>query len=140
MDWLINNRGTGDDSERLEEVTSQNLEAMTSTSEGMVVLFCKFIFEKNQEINLINYKNNIYLIISDDTDSRKAENLLEVMEQIDDDVAKHGIQFVKCSEEGAAEQYGVARLPSLVFFKNDLPSLYEGMHPYTILLYMQESK
>ena len=50
------------------------------------------------------------------------------MEQIDDDVAKHGIQFVKCSEEGAAEQYGVARLPSLVFFKNDLPSLYEGMH------------
>ena len=54
------------------------------------------------------------------------------MEQIDDDVAKHGIQFVKCSEEGAAEQYGVARLPSLVFFKNDLPSLYEGMHPYTM--------
>ena len=68
------------------------------------------------------------MIISDDTDSRKAENLLEVMEQIDDDVAKHGIQFVKCSEEGAVEQYGVARLPSLVFFKNDLPSLYEGMH------------
>ena len=62
------------------------------------------------------------------------------MEQIDDDVAKHGIQFVKCSEEGAVEQYGVARLPSLVFFKNDLPSLYEGMHPYTMLLYMQESK
>ena len=50
------------------------------------------------------------------------------MEQIDDDVAKHGLAFVKCSEEGAAEQFGVARLPSLVFFKNDLPSLYEGMH------------
>lgn len=48
------------------------------------------------------------------------------MEQIDDDCAKRGIQFVKVNEEGAAEQYGVARLPSLVFFKNDLPSLYEG--------------
>lgn len=65
--------------------------------------------------------------ISDDADSRKAENLLEVMEQIDDDCAKRGIQFVKVSEEGAAEQFGVARLPSLVFFQNDLPSLYEGI-------------
>ena len=62
----------------------------------------------------------------DDVDSRKAENLLEVMEQIDDDCAKRGIHFVKVSEDGAAEQFGVARLPSLVFFKNDLPSLYEG--------------
>ena len=50
------------------------------------------------------------------------------MEQIDDDCAKRGIQFVKVSEEGAAEAFGVARLPSLVFFQNDLPSLYEGMH------------
>ena len=64
---------------------------------------------------------------ADDVDSRKAENLLEVMEQIDDDCAKRGIHFVKVSEDGAAEQFGVARLPSLVFFKNDLPSLYEGM-------------
>lgn len=62
----------------------------------------------------------------DDVDSRKAENLLEVMEQIDDDCAKRGIQFVKVSEHGAAEQFGVARLPSLVYFRNELPSLYEG--------------
>ena len=50
------------------------------------------------------------------------------MEQIDDDCAKRGIHFVKVSEDGAAEQFGVARLPSLVFFKNDLPSLYEGTY------------
>ena len=48
------------------------------------------------------------------------------MEQIDDDCAKRGIHFVKVSEDGAAENFGVARLPSLVFFKKDLPSLYEG--------------
>ena len=53
------------------------------------------------------------------------------MEQIDDDCAKRGIQFVKVSEEGAAEAFGVARLPSLVFFQNDLPSLYEGMHVHS---------
>ena len=57
----------------------------------------------------------LHIYLSDDTDSRKVVNLLEVMEQIDDDCTKRGIRFVKVSEEGAAEQYGVARLPSLVF-------------------------
>ena len=82
----------------------------------------KFKFRKTNKKNLSN--RNIFF--ADDVDSRKAENLLEVMEQIDDDCAKRGIHFVKVSEDGAAEQFGVARLPSLVFFKNDLPSLYEG--------------
>ena len=41
LDWLINNRNVGDDSERLEEVSGSTLEGMTSTSEGIVVLFCK---------------------------------------------------------------------------------------------------
>ena len=71
----------------------------------------------------------LHYLLSDDADSRKAENLLEVMEQIDDDCAKRGIAFVKVSEEGAAEQHGVARLPSLVFFKSDLPTVYEGIVP-----------
>ena len=43
LDWLINNRNVGDDSERLEEVSASTLEGMTSTSEGIVVLFCKII-------------------------------------------------------------------------------------------------
>ena len=73
----------------------------------------------------------LFVCFLDDAESRKAENLLEVMEQIDDDCAKRGIQFVKVSEEGAAEAFGVARLPSLVFFQNDLPSLYEGMHVHS---------
>jgi hypothetical protein len=68
-----------------------------------------------------------WCFLLDDTESRKAETLLEIMEQIDDDCAKRGIHFVKVSEDGAAEKNGVARLPSLVFFKNDLPSLYEGI-------------
>ena len=41
LDWLINNRNVGDDAERLEEVNAKTLEGMVSTSEGIVVLFCK---------------------------------------------------------------------------------------------------
>ena len=42
LDWLISNRNVGDDSERLEEVTIVALEGMTSTKDGIVVLFCEF--------------------------------------------------------------------------------------------------
>jgi hypothetical protein len=41
LDWLINNRAIGDDAERLEEVNAKTLEAMTGSTEGIAVLFCK---------------------------------------------------------------------------------------------------
>lgn len=88
----------------------------------LLTLVCSSSNSENRPKKLVKSKH----FFADDVDSRKAENLLEVMEQIDDDCAKRGIHFVKVSEDGAAEQFGVARLPSLVFFKNDLPSLYEG--------------
>ncbi len=121
LEWLIANRKIGDDDEKLEEVDANSLEAMVSSSEGIVVLFCKRL-KKAKKMS----KKPKIIIFADDADSRKAENLLEVMEQIDDDCARRGIQFVKVSEEGVADSYGVARLPSLVFFKSDLPSVYEG--------------
>ena len=67
-------------------------------------------------------------MITDDPESRKAEELLESLESIDDDCDTRGIHFVKVSEEGAEEEYGVQRLPKLVYFQNSLPTLYEGQY------------
>ena len=53
---------------------------------------------------------------------------MESLESIDDDCDTRGIHFVKVSEEGAEEEYGVQRLPKLVYFQNSLPSLYEGQY------------
>ena len=41
LDWLISNRATGDEAERLEEVTLSALEGMTSSKDGIAVLFCE---------------------------------------------------------------------------------------------------
>ena len=53
LDWLINNRATGDDGVRLEEVTLTALEGMVSTKEGIAVLFCKY--HLLYELNLNRY-------------------------------------------------------------------------------------
>ncbi len=63
---------------------------------------------------------------SDDPDSRKLEQLLEKMETIDDDCSKRDISFLKTSEKEAIETFGIGKLPSLVFFKQEIPNLYEG--------------
>jgi hypothetical protein len=48
------------------------------------------------------------------------------METIDDDCSKRDISFVKTAEQEAVEAYGITKLPALVFFKQDIPNLYEG--------------
>ena len=58
MDWLISNRNVGDDSERLEEVTATALEGMTSSKEGLAVLFCKTFSMNNFEEFSIRSKSH----------------------------------------------------------------------------------
>ena len=58
---------------------------------------------------------------------------MEVMEDIDDDCDVHGVHFVKISDPAAAYQHGVSSLPTLVYFKNKVPNVYDGKHS-TILM------
>ena len=51
---------------------------------------------------------------------------MEILETIDDDCDVHGVHFVKISDPAAAYHFGVSSLPSLVYFKNRLPSVFEG--------------
>ena len=54
------------------------------------------------------------------------ENILENMETIDDDCDVHGVHFVKISDPAAAYHYGITTLPTLVYFKNSVPNLFDG--------------
>ena len=53
------------------------------------------------------------------------------METIDDDCSSRDISFVKTSEQEAIDAYGISKLPALVFFKQDIPNLYEGNLEYS---------
>ena len=66
----------------------------------------------------------------DDPDSRKVEQLLETLESIDDDCAAREIHFVKFADDEENKEhdrrFGIANLPKLIYFKNNLPNMYEG--------------
>jgi len=47
------------------------------------------------------------------------------LESIDDECDKYGIIFVKISDETKVRELGIG-LPSLVYFENRIPHLYEG--------------
>ena len=54
------------------------------------------------------------------------DNIMEILEDIDDDCDVHGVHFVKISDPAAAYHFSISSLPTLVYFKNKMPNIYEG--------------
>jgi len=101
LEWLIQNRSSGDEEDVIEDVEFKGLEAMVAAVENIAVLF-------------YNPK------------SSKTEQILESLEQIDDDCDTRGVHFVKIADPAAAYHYGISSLPTLVYFKNSVPNLFDG--------------
>ena len=82
-------------------------------------------------MSMIKYlqSNFVYFYTSDDPDSRKVDQLLETLENIDDDCSLRGIHFVKVASDENDESndvFGIEKLPKLVYFEDNLPNMYEG--------------
>jgi len=48
------------------------------------------------------------------------------LEHIDDDCGRNGIEFVKTDDKKAAKQHGIDELPTLVYYENRVPNVYDG--------------
>lgn len=68
----------------------------------------------------------ISLFPTDDEDDKKSRKILAELENIDDECDDLDIDFVKISDEDAARDHDVSELPSLIYFQNRFPRLYEG--------------
>ncbi|CAO1302062.1 unnamed protein product [Diamesa hyperborea] len=101
LEWLIENKSTGDDEDVIEEVSPKTLATLIQNIDNLVVVFYN----------------------KDDDDSMQ---VIEELEKIDDDCDKHGIQFVKIDDRSAAKEYGIKSLPSIVFYEKQEPNRYEG--------------
>lgn len=66
------------------------------------------------------------MFIADDGDDRKSQRTLNELENIDDECDKLGIAFVKIDNDEEAKEYGIEKIPSLVYFEKGIPMLYEG--------------
>lgn len=66
----------------------------------------------------------------DEKDDREDIRILNELENIDDELNKEGIVIVRLDDEKEAKEYGIDHLPTLVYFENKIPAIYEGMHQY----------
>ena len=123
LEWLIQNRNSGDEEDVIEDVQFKSLEAMVAAVENIAVLFCecaRLIFSK---------KTHTTLLSPDNPKSTKTNEILESLETIDDDCDSKGVHFVKIADPAAAYHYGITTLPTLVYFKNSVPNLFDGESP-----------
>lgn len=52
--------------------------------------------------------------------------ILDELENIDDDTDRHGISFIKTQDLNIATNFGVTEFPAVIYFENQVPSIYEG--------------
>lgn len=98
LKWLIEQQT----SVEIEDINSKTLQTLIETSESVAVLFY-------------------------DNDSPRSAQVLKELENIDDDTDKYDIPLVKIDDDRIAKEYGLMdELPILVYFENELPSVYEG--------------
>lgn len=89
-------------------------------SVSLLIKTCDKQIEGNLE------KLNKRLFSDDDEDCQECEEILESLEQIDGEVDQFGIDFVKIVSTEAAEKYNVVNIPTLMYFRKQVPMLYDG--------------
>lgn len=65
-------------------------------------------------------------LLPDRPQDKKSEKVLRELENIDDEADQLGIAFVKIADEELAEEYSLSTMPTLVYYRNSIPVIYEG--------------
>ena len=62
----------------------------------------------------------------DEDDETDDECFVKQMETLDDDMDNISVPLVKISDESMSLQFGLEKLPDIVYFKNRIPGLFDG--------------
>lgn len=101
LEWLVENKNTGDDDDVIDDVTLGLLNTLIDSLDHLAVVFY-------------------------DRDESDDGVILHELENIDDDLDAQGIHIVKIADDVAAKEYGIENTPCLVYFEKEIPSLYDG--------------
>ena len=61
-----------------------------------------------------------------DEEETDDESFVKQMETLDDDMDNISVPLIKISDESKALQFGLDKLPTIVYFKNQIPGLFDG--------------
>ncbi|XP_076765990.1 hulk isoform X1 [Xylocopa sonorina] len=97
LEWLLSQL----ERDEIEDVTDEMLDRLIKDGKTLAVLF---------------YDNN----------DRKSQKILNELENIDDECDQLGVVFVKIDNADEAKEYGIEKIPSMLYFEKGIPTLYEG--------------
>uniref|UniRef100_A0A6P7GKN2 Uncharacterized protein LOC114337953 n=1 Tax=Diabrotica virgifera virgifera TaxID=50390 RepID=A0A6P7GKN2_DIAVI len=90
---------------------------------------------------LINSEKYLAVLFYD-KDDKQDIRVLNELENIDDDLEKEGITMIRIDNDAEAKEFGIDHLPTLIYFEDKIPSLYEGdlMNEDEVLKWLIEQK
>ncbi|XP_076673088.1 hulk isoform X2 [Andrena cerasifolii] len=97
LEWLLSQL----EKDEIEDVTDEMLDRLIKDGKTLAVLF---------------YDNN----------DRKSQKILNELENIDDECDQLGVIFVKIDNAEEAKEYGIEKMPGMLYFEKGIPTLYEG--------------
>lgn len=124
LEWLVSQL----ESDEIEDVTDEMLDRLIRDGKTVAVLFCEWIFVLFlMHMTRVSLGTDAFTYsLPDDNNDRKSQRVLGELENIDDECDKLGIAFVKIDNDEEAKEYGLEKLPALLYFENGIPLLYEG--------------
>lgn len=99
LEWLIQHQSTVEDEDIVESVDKDELDIMM--------------------------RNVDYLLVLYHDRKKRSQKALNALENIDDDCDEIGVSFVEVDKAEVAKHHGVEDFPTLVFYKNEIPAVYE---------------
>lgn len=75
-------------------------------------------------ISIVGQEEFVAALFYDDSD--QSDKALNELEKIDDEADVFKIRFVKINDLHLAEEYSLANVPALVYFRNGIPIVYHG--------------
>lgn len=108
----------------------------------LLLLFKKISFTSNfGSLVIINFLFGYHLprtngtLFLDKEGDKKAQKILQELENIDDECEEKDIDFIKTSDDGIQKEYDLPTLPALAFYRHRFRDIYKGdlMHEEAIL-------
>lgn len=70
----------------------------------------------------------LHLFFTDREGDKRAQKILNELENIDDECEEKDIDFVKTSDPDVDKEYDLASLPALAFYRHKFRTIYDGKH------------
>ena len=75
---------------------------------------------------ILDEERDVLVFFYEDEDTKALSGVMKNLEIVDDELDSKDIEFVKISDEKIEIEYALDKLPTLVYFENEIPIEYDG--------------